>query len=403
MPGAAGGAAHKAQIVRWLTDEIADRLQRPPESVDANVPMVDFGLDSADLIGLLGGLEDLLGADLEATLAWEHPTIAALADHVGSLTAPAGGADEHVPTADPAGETDPADPAGETDPADPAGETDPADDAGDARARWGVSREPIAIVGIGCRFPGGADGPESFWRLLREGRDAVTEVPADRWDATAFEKITTRWGGFVDGIDRFDPHFFGISPQEAARMDPQQRLLAEVAWEALEDAGVVADQLAGSSTGVFVGVATNDYGRLQFDDLAGIDAHAGTGSALSIAANRLSYLFDLRGPSLAVDTACSSSLVAVLQACASLARGECSLALAGGVNAILSPAIAINFSKAGAMAADGRCKAFDERADGYVRSEGAGIVVLKPLRRAIAEGDRIYAVVRGGAVNQDGR
>ena len=180
-------------------------------------------------------------------------------------------------------------------------------------------------------------------------------------------------------------------------------LLLEVAWEALEDAGQVREHLAGTTTGVFIGISNNDYGRIQFNDLDRIDAYAGTGNALSIAANRISYVFDFQGPSLAIDTACSSSLVAVHQACNSLRSGESTLALAGGVNLILSPAITINFSKAGAMAPDGRCKTFDARANGYVRSEGAGVVVLKPLSRALADGDPIYAVIRGSAVNQDGR
>ncbi|MGK5534269.1 type I polyketide synthase, partial [Streptomyces sp. URMC 129] len=274
----------------------------------------------------------------------------------------------------------------------------------------GDGPEPVAVVGIGCRFPGGVDGPESFWQLLREGRHAVTEVPADRWnieDFTAEDPATpgrtnSRWGGFLDGVDRFDPGFFGIPPQEAARMDPQQRLLAEVAFEALEHAGLPAGRLAGTRTGVYVGISSFDHATRQLTDLDAIDAYTGTGSALSIAANRLSYLLDLRGPSMAVDTACSSSLVAVLQACDALARGDCELALAGGVNLVLSPAFAINFSKAGVMSADGRCKSFDASADGYVRSEGAGVVLLKPLSRALADGDPVHAVIRGGAVNQDG-
>ena len=186
-------------------------------------------------------------------------------------------------------------------------------------------------------------------------------------------------------------------------MDPQQRLLLEVAWEALQDAGQVAERLAGTQAGVFIGISNNDYGRIQFSDPHRIDAYAGTGNALSIAANRISYLFDFRGPSIAIDTACSSSLVAVHLACRSLWNGESNLALAGGVNLILSPAITINFTKAGVMAPDGRCKTFDARANGYVRSEGAGVVVLKPLSRALADGDPIYAVIRGSAVNQDGR
>ncbi|MBS2962971.1 type I polyketide synthase [Actinocrinis puniceicyclus] len=274
----------------------------------------------------------------------------------------------------------------------------------------GAAAQPVAVVGIGCRFPGGAHGPQSFWRLLCEGRDAVTQVPADRWrledvaglDAARGQSVS-RWGGFLSGVDAFDPQFFGISPHEAARMDPQQRVLTEVAWEALEDAGLVAQRLSGSMTGVFVGIANSDYAHQQVQDLGRIDAYTGTGNAFSIAANRLSYLFDLRGPSMAIDTACSSSLVAVHQACASLAQGECSLALAAGVNLILSPALAVNFTRAGAMAADGRCKAFDARADGYVRSEGVGVVVLKPLSQALEDRDRIYGLILGSAVNQDGR
>jgi myxalamid-type polyketide synthase MxaE and MxaD len=269
---------------------------------------------------------------------------------------------------------------------------------------------PVAIIGLGCRFPGAAN-PQAFWQLLQGGGDAITEVPRDRWDVETFYdpdpakpgKMSTRWGGFLDRVDGFDPHFFGISPREAARMDPQQRLMLEVAWEALEDAGLPVEPLAGTATGVFVGISTNDYGRMQFSDASQIDGYVGTGGAMSIAANRISYLFDLKGPSLAVDTACSSSLVAVHLACQSLWNRECTLALAGGVNLILSPEIAINFTKAGAMAPDGRCKAFDSRANGYVRGEGAGMVVLKPLSKALADGDPVYAVIRGSAVNQDGR
>ncbi|UCH98655.1 MAG: polyketide synthase, partial [Candidatus Aminicenantes bacterium] len=263
---------------------------------------------------------------------------------------------------------------------------------------------------MGCRFPG-ANGPGAFWQLLRNGVDAITEVPPDRWNIDFFYdpdpekpgKMNTRWGGFLEQVDQFDAHFFGISPREASQMDPQQRLLLEVSWEALEDAGQVKEHLQGGKTGIFVGISTNEYGRFQGSDPKLIDAYLGTGNALSIAANRLSYFFNFRGPSIAVDTACSSSLLAVHLACRSLASGECTLALAGGVNLILSPEITINFSKAGFMAPDGRCKAFDARADGYVRGEGAGMVVLKSLYNALADGDPIYAVIRGSATNQDGR
>jgi myxalamid-type polyketide synthase MxaE and MxaD len=270
--------------------------------------------------------------------------------------------------------------------------------------------EPIAIVGIGCRFPG-AGGPDEFWKLLLDGVDAIREVPPDRWnvddlydaDPAAPGKMITRWGGFLEQVDLFDREFFGISPREASAIDPQQRLLLEVTWEAFEDAGQARTALAGSDTGVFVGISTYDYALLQAPRLGGIDAYWGTGIALSVAANRISYMFDLRGPSVAVDTACSSSLVAVQMACQSLWSGESQLAVAGGVNLILSPSFAINFTKAGVMALDGRCKTFDASADGYVRGEGAGIVVLKPLARALADHDPIRAVIRGGAVGQDGR
>jgi acyl transferase domain-containing protein/pimeloyl-ACP methyl ester carboxylesterase/acyl carrier protein len=271
--------------------------------------------------------------------------------------------------------------------------------------------EPIAIIGIGCRFPGGGTGPETFWKMLRNGVDAVREVPPDRWDIDALYdtdpdapgKMYTRWSGFLDDVDRFDPAFFGISPREAVSMDPQQRLLLEVAWEALEHAAYTPERLSSSQTGVYVGACSSDYARHQFADLRTIEVYAGTGSAHSILANRLSYLLDLHGPSMAIDTACSSSLVAVHLACQALRSGECQVALAGGVNLILSPEPTIIFCKARMMASDGRCKTFDARADGYVRGEGCGVVVLKRLSDARADGDPIWAVIRGSAVNQDGR
>jgi acyl transferase domain-containing protein/NADPH:quinone reductase-like Zn-dependent oxidoreductase/aryl carrier-like protein len=282
-----------------------------------------------------------------------------------------------------------------------------------ARDLAGDRHEPIAVVGIGCRFPGGANDPDAFWNLLANGVDAITEVPPDRWNVRTFYdpdrskpgKSYTRWGGFVQAIDCFDPHCFGISPREAARMDPQQRLLMEVAWEALEDAGLARAQLAGTKTAVFAGISTFDYSVLttEFSDRGKIDVHTNTGGSLSIAANRISYCFDLRGPSAAVDTACSSALVAVHLACQSIWRDGCPLALAGGVNALLLPDWFVGFCRMGMLAPDGRCRAFDARASGFVRSEGAGMVVLAPLTQARARGDRIYATILGTAVNQDGR
>ncbi|XUL85488.1 type I polyketide synthase [Streptomyces galilaeus] len=268
--------------------------------------------------------------------------------------------------------------------------------------------EPIAVVGVGCRFPGGVVDADSYWRLLAGGVDAIGEVPADRWDTDAFYdpqvgrpgKMTTRWGGFLDRIDEFDATFFGISPREAESMDPNQRLVLEVAWEALENAGYT--NLAGSRTGVFVGLIGSDYGR-RFARPEDLTPYALTGVANSIISGRLAYLLDLRGPAVSVDTACSSSLFTVHLACQSLRTGECDMALAGGVNVILSPLTTIGLSQFGVMSPDGRCRTFDAGANGFVRGEGCGMVVLKRLSDAVAAGDEVLAVIRGGAVNQDGR
>src|SRR5579885_1569610 len=265
------------------------------------------------------------------------------------------------------------------------------------------SREPLAIIGIGCRFPGNANDPASFWELLISGRDAITEVPPQRWNKKSFYdpeigkpgKAHACWGGFVEGIDQFDAAFFGISLREAAHMDPQQRLVLETAWEALEDGGQVLERLAGSKTAVFVGISSWEYSfaQIAFRDRAVIDAYTNTGGSLSIAANRVSYCFDLRGPSVAVDTACSSALVAVHLACKSIWEDGCTLALAGGVNVLLLPDWYIGFSRLGMLSPDGRFHAFDAAANGFVRGEGAGMIVLKPLTQALADNDRIYAVI----------
>ncbi|MFL6127954.1 MAG: beta-ketoacyl synthase N-terminal-like domain-containing protein [Mycobacteriales bacterium] len=377
VPGAGGPAAGMSAVgppVGGALGErvaalVAARLGLRPEELDPDEEFARYGVDSATAVELSGRLQRLVGRRLPATLLYDRPTLSAL---VRSLTgAPAAGRRAPSPAA---------------------------------------GREPVAIIGLGCRFPGGPD-PAAFWELLCRGGDAITEVPPDRWDAGALfdpelrrpGTASTRWGGFLDGITDFDPEFFGIAPGEAAGMDPQQRLLLEVAWEAVEDAGIAAGDLAGSPAGVFVGISNSDHARLLAGVPAALDVHHGTGTALSIAASRLSYLLDLRGPSVAVDTACSSSLVAVHQACESLLRGECSVALAGGVNVMLTPHLAAVFSRARMMSPQGRCRAFDEAADGYVRSEGCGVVVLKPLSAALAAGDRVLAVVRGSAVNSDGR
>jgi acyl transferase domain-containing protein len=270
---------------------------------------------------------------------------------------------------------------------------------------------PVAIVGIGCRFPGGVTDAESFWDLLLEGRDAIGQIPADRFDLSHYYderpatpgRVMARWGGFLDRIEDFDAAFFGISPLEAERLDPQQRLLLETGWEALEDAGQDIGALAGSNTGVFVGQWLSDFEARLFARPEEVDFFMTTGSGRYATSGRISYLLGLRGPSLTLDTACSSSLVAVHLAVRSIRSGESSLALAGGANIILQPHISIAYSQSRMMAPDGRCKFCDASGDGYVRSEGAAIVVLKPLSKAQADGDRIYAVIRGSAVNNDGR
>ncbi len=270
--------------------------------------------------------------------------------------------------------------------------------------------EPVAVIGIGCRFPGEADTPEAFWQLLLDNRNTAGEVPPERWrpyeelgpEYSTVLRRALRKGSFLEGIDQFDAEFFGISPREAELMDPQQRILVEVVWEALEHAGIPPRALAGTDAGVFVGACTDDYRRFLLEDLTHMDAWSGIGAARCATANRVSHLLDLRGPSLAVDTACSASLVALHLACQSLRLGESSIALVGGVNLVISPGETLTLDLAGALAPDGRSKAFDASGDGYGRGEGCGVLVLKPLERARADGDRVLAVVRGSAVNQDG-
>ncbi|MFE7095674.1 SDR family NAD(P)-dependent oxidoreductase [Streptomyces erythrochromogenes] len=357
------------ELETWLRRRIAELAHMASaDDISAREPLAAYGLSSIDAVALAGELGALLGRKVSPTVAYEHPTLKEILDHLR------GGR----PTGGPAAQRG----AG----------TGPARD------------EPIAIIGMGCRFPG-ADGPEAFWELLEKGVDAVGRVPDGRfarWGRGTGGTDRAGVGAFLNGVGGLDLDFFGISEQEAAKIDPQQRLLLEVAWEAVEDTGIDPYGLAGSDTGVFVGISTSDY-REVLADSPSADAYSLLGGASSVAANRLSYVLDLRGPSLSVDTACSSSLVAVHLACEALRRGECGLAVVGGVNVILTPAITEAFDTSGVMAPDGRCKAFSARADGYVRSEGAGAVVLKPLSEALRDGDRVSAVIRGSAVTSDGR
>ncbi|WP_044507025.1 beta-ketoacyl synthase N-terminal-like domain-containing protein, partial [Mycobacterium simiae] len=269
----------------------------------------------------------------------------------------------------------------------------------------------FAIIGYAARFPGAADA-DQFWDVLRDGRDAISEVPRDRWDVDEFfdpepgapGKVVTRRAGFVDDVTGFDAPFFGMSAREVRLMDPQHRILLETAWRAVEHSGIAPTALANSNTGVFVGLATHDYLGMASDELTypEIEAYMAIGTSNAAAAGRISYRLGLQGPAVAVDTACSSSLVAIHQACQALRLNECDLALAGGANVLLTPATMITFSSAQMLAPDGRCKTFDAAADGYVRGEGCGVIVIKRLEDALADGDRIRAVIRGSAINQDG-
>ncbi|MFD4029428.1 beta-ketoacyl synthase N-terminal-like domain-containing protein [Streptomyces sp. NPDC058637] len=370
-----------------LRSAIVEQLCRSydcrPDEITDDRPLAELGLTSRDAVALTALLSDRVGTRLPPTLLWETPTIGTLLERL------AHGEQDSAPR--------------------PAGATPLPGD------------EPVAVIGVGCRFPGGADSPAAYWHLLTEGRDAVTTVPEGRWDPFVGDGCTlprdiSRHGAFLngppvdgapatgtEGIAGFDAEFFGIGSHEAAAMDPQQRMLLEVAREALDHAALPVASLTGTRTGVFVGISGNEYAHLTTADLASVDAWTAPGSALGVTSGRLSYLLDLRGPSMSVDTACSSSLVAVHHAVRSLAHGESDTALAAGVNLLLSPAVTLGFQRAGALAADGRCKAFDAGADGIVRGEGCGVVVLKRLFDAERDGDRVLAVIRSTGVNSDGR
>nr|WP_246357067.1 non-ribosomal peptide synthetase/type I polyketide synthase [Pyxidicoccus fallax] len=361
-------AAVRAEVARVLS----------LDTVPADRPMQELGLDSLMAVELRNALGRRVGASLPATLAFDYPTVDALTQWLLQDILVVKEAEAPRPvTAAPRASSD----------------------------------EPIAIIGMGCRFPGGVSDPESYWRLLDEGLDAITEVPRTRWDVDALYdpnpdapgKMATRSGGFLSDIDQFDPAFFGISPREATAMDPQQRLLLETSWEALERAGLSPEKLMGSDTGVFVGHIYREYATLGGGGLEALDGYVGSGAAASVASGRISYVLGLKGPSLTVDTACSSSLVTVHLACQALRNGECSTALAGGVAVMLTPASFVEFSRLRGLAPDGRCKPFAASADGAGWSEGCGMIVLKRLSDAQRDGDPILAVIRGTAVNQDGR
>ncbi|MDY7012706.1 MAG: beta-ketoacyl synthase N-terminal-like domain-containing protein, partial [Cyanobacteriota bacterium] len=338
------------EIATWLSEKLAQTLHVDSQAIDPHQPLASYGLDSATAVGLSGELETWLQRKIEPTLVYNYPTIAEIADYLAQKTPPPR-----------------------------------------PKRRPTPKSEDLAIIGMGCRFPG-APNPAAFWQLLATGQEAVGPSPR-------CHRLGLTSGGFLASVDEFDAQFFAIAPREARAIDPQHRLLLEVAWEALENAGIAPSQLAGSKTGVFVGISSGDYARLR----SPASAYTGLGNAHSIAANRLSYHLDLRGPSLAVDTACSSSLVAIHLASQSLGQNECDLAIVGGVNLILDSHLNQALTRAQMLAADGRCKTFAAEADGYGRGEGCGVAILKSLKAAMAAGDRILGIIKGSAVEQDGR
>ncbi|MDI3284904.1 type I polyketide synthase [Polyangium sp. 15x6] len=349
-----------------------------PDEVPEDRPLQEIGLDSLVAVELRNAIVARIGKPLPATLLFDYPSLRALRKHLL----------ERVLSFE------------ETKAAAPV-----------APVVRAAADDGVAVIGVGCRFPGGIRDLDSFWRVLEQGVDAIQEVPPDRWDIDAHYdpdpdapgKMYTRWGGFVDQIDRFEANFFGISPREARSIDPQQRLLLETTWEALEHAGIPAEQLQGSNTGVYVGITGSDYQSLAMADPERIDAYSVLGTQHSTTVGRLSYWLGLQGPNVSIDTACSSALVAVHLACQAIRFGECSMAIAGGVNVVLQPELTVFFSRLKAMSPTGRCHTFSADADGYVRSDGCGVLLLKRLSDAQRDGDPILAVVRGTAINQDGR
>lgn len=384
---AAGGLAEDAPAKRtdmtvpemreWLRNWVGRAVGQSPDTIDESVPMVELGLSSRDAVAMAADIEDMTGVTLSVAVAFQHPTIESLATRIIE------------------------------------GEPERPDDVGDVDwTRTGpAERVDIAIVGLSTRLPGDMNSPDETWQALMEGRDAITDLPEGRWSefleepriAQLVAKARTR-GGYLKDVKGFDSEFFAIAKTEADNIDPQQRLALELTWEALEHARIPASALRGETVGVYVGFSNHDYQLLAVSDPTVVHPYAITGTANSIIANRVSYFYDFRGPSVALDTACSSSLVATHQAVQALRNGECDVALAGGVNALLTPLATLGFDEIGAvLSPDGRIKSFSSDADGYTRSEGGGMFVLKRVDDARRDGDQILAVIAGSAVNHDGR
>src|SRR5271157_4185093 len=364
-----------AEMRAWLRNWVGNATGVSPDTIDETTPMIELGLSSRDAVAMAADIEDVTGVTLSATVAFRHPTIESLATRIVE------------------------------------GEPDVVESGDDED--WSRDREvaDIAVVGLSTRFPGDMNTPEETWRALLDGRDGITDLPPGRWSefleepriAERVAKARTR-GGYLKDIKGFDSEFFALSKMEADNLDPQQRMALELTWEALEHARIPASSLRGRSVGVYVGASNNDYQFLAVSDPTVAHPYAITGTASSIIANRVSYFYDFRGPSMAIDTACSSSLVAVHQAVQALRSGECDVAVAGGVNALITPAVTLGFDEIGqVLAPDGRIKSFSADADGYTRSEGAAMLVLKRVDDARRDGDQILAVIAGSAVNHDGR
>ncbi|BBX47019.1 polyketide synthase Pks13 [Mycobacterium cookii] len=367
-----------AEVRQWLRNWVGTATGQAPESVDESTPMVELGLSSRDAVAMAADIEDRTGVTVSIAAAFEHPTIESLATWIV-----------------------------EGDPEVEAGGTDDAD----WTRKGPIERVDIAVVGLATRLPGDLNSADETWHALLEGRDAITDLPEGRWSefmeeprlAERIKKARTR-GGYLSDIKGFDSEFFALSKTEADNIDPQQRMALELTWEALEHARIPASSLRGESVGVFVGTSVNDYSFLAMSDPTVAHPYAITGTASSIVANRVSYFFDFHGPSVAVDTACSSSLVATHQAIQALRSGECDAAVAGGVNALITPAVTLGFDEIGqVLSPDGRIKSFSADADGYTRSEGGAMLVLKRVDDARRDGDQILAVIAGSAVNHDGR
>jgi polyketide synthase 13 len=368
-----------AEVRLWLRQWVGRATGRSPDAIDEATPMVELGLSSRDAVAMAADIEDHTGVTVSIAAAFEHPTIESLATWIVE--------------------------------GDPEFDAGADDDDTDWTRPGPVERVDIAVVGLATRLPGDMNSPDETWQALLEGRDAITDLPEGRWSefmeeprlAAAIKKARTR-GGYVSDIKGFDSEFFALSKTEADNIDPQQRMTLELTWEALEHARIPASSLRGESVGVFVGTSVMDYSYLAMSDPTVAHPYAITGTASSIVANRVSYFFDFHGPSVAVDTACSSSLVATHQAVQALRSGECDVAMAGGVNALITPAVTLGFDEIGqVLSPDGRIKSFSSDADGYTRSEGGAMLVLKRVDDARRDGDQILAVIAGSAVNHDGR